>query len=144
MEVYLNRVDGIDDAIISLYLSKRSLTPELEAHIREEVRKATIPGGPTQGALDRSLTSDAFRRDYLDKLFRWGRKHMTLLRFIDLSFTDYGLHRGAQDDFDSHAMRLQNRIVRSSTRLADYQEGELSDYYRDKIIPLEQLLTFWA
>lgn len=37
MEVFLNRVDGLDDAIISMFLSKRTLTRELEMDIRNEV-----------------------------------------------------------------------------------------------------------
>ena len=36
MEVYLNRIDGWDDAIISMFLSKRTLTRELENEIRNE------------------------------------------------------------------------------------------------------------
>lgn len=41
MEVYLNRVDGIDDAIISMFLSKRTLTRELEMDVRNEVAKCS-------------------------------------------------------------------------------------------------------
>ena len=37
MQVFLNRVDGIDDAVISMFLSKRTLTRELETEIREEM-----------------------------------------------------------------------------------------------------------
>ena len=37
MEVYLNRLDGWDDAIISMFLSKRTLTRELEMEIRKVV-----------------------------------------------------------------------------------------------------------
>lgn len=81
-------------------------------------------------------------KGWLDKLFKWGRRHMTMLRFIDLSFTVYGLHRGGQDDFDAHTMRLNNRIVRSSTRLADFFDGEVSDYYSDKIIPTDVALAY--
>ena len=36
MQVFLNRVDGIDDAIISMFLSKRTLTRDLEMEIRNE------------------------------------------------------------------------------------------------------------
>ena len=36
MKIYLNRIDGWDDAIISMFLSKRTLTRELECDIRKE------------------------------------------------------------------------------------------------------------
>lgn len=64
-----------------------------------------------------------------------------MLRFIDLSFSVYGLHRAGQDDLDSHAMRMNNRIIRSSTRLADFSDGEMSDYYAGKIIPTDMALA---
>lgn len=138
MEVYLNKVDGIDDAIISMFLSKRTLTRELEEEVRREVSLATT----IEGFLSRLAVDESEKlQDWLDKLFKWGRRHMTMLRFIDLSFTVYGLHRGAQDDFDAHAMRLNNRIIRSSTRLADFSMGETSAYYADKILPTDRALS---
>lgn len=127
-----------------MFLSKRTLTRNLEVDIRKTVNLATchdaganIPfGALVSGRETEKLT------DWPTKLFKWGRRHMTMLRFIDLSFTVYGLHRGAQDDFDAHAMRLNNRIIRSSTRLADFSNGEISDYYTDKIIPTDLALTY--
>lgn len=142
MEVYLNRVDGIDDAIISMFLSKRTLTREMEIDIRQEVashsRHFPKDDAPIGGLLESSEKLD----DWLKKLFKWGIRHYTMLRFIDLSFTVYGLHRGGQDDLDSHAMRMNNRIIRSSTRLADFSKGEMSDYYVGKIIPTDVALAF--
>lgn len=143
MEVFLNRVDGIDDAIISMFLSKRTLTPDMEMGIRRECRNnqdLVCADSPIMGALNPELSVDM--TDWLTKLFKWGVHHMTMLRFIDLSFTVYGLHRAGQDDFDAHAMRLNNRIVRSSTRLADFSTGEVSEYYADKIVPLEVMLAY--
>ena len=119
MQVYLNRIDGIDDAISSMFLSKRSLTRELEMDIRKEV----------------AMNSNHTPGD------KWGVRHITMLRFIDLSFTVYDLHRGAQDDFDSHAMRMQNRIIRSSTRLSNFGTAEMSDFYKGKIIPTDVALA---
>ena len=69
----------------------------------------------------------------MTKLLKWGRLHITLLKFIDISVTVEGLHRAGQDDWDSHAQRFQNRIVRSSTRLASFSDGEKSDFYDGKI-----------
>lgn len=142
MEVYLNRVDGIDDAIISMFLSKRTLTREMEFDIRQEVashsRHFPKDDKPIGGLLELSEKLD----DWLKKLFKWGIHHYTMLRFVDLSFTVYGLHRGAQDDLDSHAMRMNNRIIRASTRLADFSKGEMSEYYVGKIVPTDVALAF--
>ena len=141
MEVYLNRIDGWDDAIISMFLSKRTLTRELEEDIRNEVALCTnhIPAYGPIGSF--TCMTDRVQ-DWLTKLFKWAPKHITMAKFIDLSFTVYGLHRGAQDDYDSHAKRMDNRIIRSSTRLADFSNGETSEYYADKIIPTDTALAF--
>lgn len=37
MDVFLNRIDGIDDAILSMFFSKRTVDRELEMKIRNEV-----------------------------------------------------------------------------------------------------------
>lgn len=142
MEIYLNRVDGVDDAIVSMFFSKRTLTRELEMEIRNEViRHSTMiyDGHTPLGALNG--TSEKLN-DWLDKLFKWGTVHYTMLRFIDLSFTVYGLHRGGQDDLDAHAMRMNNRIIRASTRLSTFDTGEVSSYYEDKIIPTDVALAY--
>lgn len=141
MEVYLNRVDGIDDAIISMFLSKRTLTRELEMDVRNEVAKCSNHTPGCQTAIGAIVYPSEKLDDWMKKLFKWGVRHYTMLRFIDLSFTVYGLHRGAQDDFDSHAMRMNNRIIRSSTRLADFSQGEMSEYYVGKIIPTDVALA---
>ena len=65
-----------------------------------------------------------------------------MLDFITISVTVEGIHRAGQDDWDAHAKRFDNRIIRSSTRLADFSEGEMSDYYKDKIIPLGVALEY--
>ena len=141
MKVYLNRVDGLDDAIVSMYLSKRTLTRELECEIREEVLSCAIEFDRVMQFPEGSLCTVSDKlRGWLEKLFKWGTRHITMLRFIDLSFTVYDLHRGAQDDFDAHAMRLNNRIIRSSTRLADFKD-EMSEFYQGKIIPTDLALS---
>ena len=141
MEVYLNRVDGLDDAIVSMYLSKRTLTRELECEIREEVLACSVEFDRFMQFPEGSLCTVSDKlHGWLEKLFKWGTRHITMLRFIDLSFTVYNLHRGAQDDFDAHAMRLNNRIIRSSTRLAEFKD-EMSDFYQGKIIPTDLALS---
>lgn len=141
MEVFLNRIDGIDDAIISMFLSKRTITRELELDVRNETlahSNLAFDGKTPFGALNGMSET---LNDWLKRLFKWGVRHYTMLRFIDLSFTVYGLHRAGQDDLDSHAMRMQNRIIRSSTRLADFSRGEMSSYYQGKIIPTDVALA---
>jgi len=65
-------------------------------------------------------------------------KHHTLMKYIDVSFFTEGLHRGAQDDLDAHAIAFNNRITRFSTRLAEIDQNLLSDWYKDKIIPFSE------
>lgn len=67
-------------------------------------------------------------------------KHHTLMKYIDVSFFTLGLHRGAQDDLDAHAMGFNNRITRYSTRLAEINDVELSEWYQDKVIPLHSAM----
>lgn len=141
MEVYLNRIDGWDDAIISMFFSKRTLTRELELDIRKEVA-ACINTDPERGPIGEFVNMTDKLKDWLTKLFKWAPIHITMGRFLDFSFTVYGLHRAGQDDIDSHAKRMENRIIRSSTRLADYSHGEMSDYYKGKIVPTDTALTF--
>lgn len=142
MEVYLNRIDGWDDAIISMFLSKRTLSRELEMDIRTEVALCTnnVPSNDRPVGMLTCATDNL--QDWLTKLFKWAPKHITMGRFLDFSFSVYGLHRAGQDDVDSHAKRMENRIIRSSTRLADYSDGEMSEYYQGKIIPTDTALAF--
>ena len=42
MKTYLNQISGIDDAIVSLYMSKRTWTREREIHIREVCQKVKM------------------------------------------------------------------------------------------------------
>lgn len=140
MKVYLNRIDGWDDAIISMFLSKRTLTRELEMEIRNEVA-ACVNTDPAKGPVGALVNLTDKLNDWLQKLFKWAPIHITMGRFLDFSFTVYGLHRGGQDDIDSHAKRMENRIIRSSTRLANFSDGEMSEYYQGKIIPTDTALA---
>lgn len=143
MKVYLNKITGIDDAIVSMYMSKRSWTRELEEKIRDAVYLCTKRGGGlhTTGLSERHQAVCDFFIGELNKLVKWGKRHMTMLRFIDISVTVEGMHRAGQDDVDSHAKRFDNRIIRSSTRLAKFGVNEMSDYYRGKIVPTDVALA---
>lgn len=137
MKVYLNRIDGIDDAIIAMHMSKRTWNATMDDEIRYMCSIVNPHNGifvPKDKHGDNHLDKyfDAYQ-EYMTKLLKWGRLHITLLKFIDISVTVEGLHRAGQDDWDSHAQRFQNRIVRSSTRLASFSDGEKSDFYDGKI-----------
>ena len=131
MKVYLNSVRGIDDALVSLLMSKRSWTREKEVQIRGAVAYHSNSEGFPTGTDGKEF----FDRE-LAKLIKWGveNHHTTLIRYIDLNFTVEGLHRAGQDDWDSHAARMNNRIVRASTRLATFNDGEKSEFYQNKIL----------
>lgn len=144
MRVYLNEVTGLADALTSMYLSKRTWTRELEEEIRIDCFSYDIINGnnslikfakkPDENLFEEQVNRTNKRIESFCK-FAW--KHITMLDFITLSVTVEGLHRAGQDDWDAHAYRFNNRIIRSSTRLADFSEGEMSDFYKDKIIPTE-------
>lgn len=139
MKTYLNQISGIDDAIVSMYMSKRSWTREKEMHIRETCKKVLRWNGSlAEPCADLEKELNEFS-DWMAKLVKWGQRHITMLRFIDMSITVEGLHRAGQDDWDAHAKRFNNRIIRSSTRLADFSY-EMSAWYEDKIIPTDMAL----
>lgn len=137
MKVYFNGIDGLDDAIAAMYFSKRTWSRDLDCEIRQVVSDNTFNSGEclytNKGATDSRYAT------WMDKLCKWGKRHITLLKFIDISVTVEGLHRAGQDDWDSHAKRFDNRIIRSSTRLADFESGEKSDYYKDKILTTDEV-----
>lgn len=66
--------------------------------------------------------------------------HSTIGRFLDITCTIEGLHRGATDDFDAHAMRLNSRIIRQSTRTRKPDDLEFSDYYLGKVLALSDII----
>lgn len=140
MEVYLNRMDGWDDAILTMFYSKRTVTREFEMHVRQVVYECTNHD-PSKGVIGGLVDPTDELLDWLAKLLKWTKTHITMGRFLDLSFTVYGLHRAGQDDVDSHSYRMNNRVIRSSTRLADFKHGEMSDYYAGKIIPTDVALA---
>lgn len=149
MDVYLNKISGYASAMDTMYQSKRSWTRELERYLYRIEKVATQWDG---SLINKSANFDdwkdcehtRYHKDFhtnLQKLCNIGKKHITLLRFIDLEFTVDGIHRGAQDDFDAHAKRLDNRIVRASTRLSEFG-SETSSWYSGKIIPFDRVLAY--
>lgn len=123
MKVSLVEVSGLGAAVASIYISKNHL----------EKYKKLVGEGPYWGS--EGDTDDW--NEAVDKMFRIGQKHTTILRFIDFTFLVEGMHRAGQDDWDSHAKRFANRIVRLSTRYSKVDEGAMSDWYKEKIIPTD-------
>lgn len=138
MKVYLNSADGIADAITTMFFSRRTWTRELEEEIRDICFRVNDRTGRYVGS--RFQDDNNQYAKWLNQLTKWGAKHITMLRFIDFSITVEGLHRAGQDDWDSHAKRYENRIIRSSTRLADFN-NEMSEWYQGKIIPTDVALS---
>lgn len=138
MKVHFNNISRISDAIITMYMSKRTWTPELNMEIIETCDRVFDKRGLWEPL---AHTEDRIEvENWLNKLFKWGNQHTTMLRFIDMSFTVEGLHRGAQDDFDAHTKRLDNRIIRSSTRLATFNT-EKSKFYENKILTYDEVFN---
>lgn len=137
MKVYLNEITGLADALVSMYMSKRTWTRELEEQIRYDCK---ILDAYRDYELEIPKVVKERENKRLESFCKFAWKHITMLDFITLSVTVEGLHRAGQDDWDAHAYRFNNRIIRSSTRLADFSEDEMSDFYKDKIIPTETAL----
>lgn len=132
MNVTVNSITGFEDAFVAMYMSKRTWTPELDEEIRSTCSAILDRNGKIIDGCD-IVNLNKFSK-WLETLLRMGRKHITVLRYIDISIMTEGLHRAGQDDVDAHARRFENKIIRSSTRLAEFKDGEMSDYYKDKII----------
>ena len=139
MNVTVNSITGFEDAFVAMYISKRSWTPELDKEIRDVCKDVLDKNGNINTCTCEPTNLEMFNK-WLEMLLRMGRKHITVLRYIDVSIMTEGIHRAGQDDIDSHARRFDNRIIRSSTRLAEFSEGEMSDYYKGKTIPTDEAL----
>ena len=140
MTVYLNEISGIADAIVSLHMSKRTWSREFEEEVQNVCNKVLDDRGALKADLSGLGEEAAKFEDWMNKLAKWGWRHTTLLRYVDFSCTVQGMHRGGQDDWDAHAKRYNNRILRSSTRLASFGY-EMSDWYKGKIIPTDEAMA---
>lgn len=147
MKFKLMEVRGLATACLSLKMSKRSYTREYELELRSAISSCTrTDTGFFSSRHDGNAAAYDFLVGELNKVAKWGAGfgidgslqagHDTLLRFIDLHIHVEGLHYAGMADLDSHAMRMGNRIVRSSSRLTTKGSTELSNWYKDKVIPL--------
>lgn len=158
MDIPYLRITGWGGAIRSMYMSNKNYTAELEEKLLrcEEAYNAynTIePYKPCDSNLQVRLENNyicmtetmygdnaKWFENEINKVIKIGKRHITLLRYVDVEWVVDGLHRGAQDDFDSHAERFDNRIVRMSTRTNnDDKLAEISDWYKGKILTFQDL-----
>ena len=131
MKVFLNEITGMADALVSMYMSKRTWTPEMDKEIRADWDMFRSPY---------DFEGDERTAKRIESFCKYAWMHTTMLDFVTISATVEGIHRAGQDDWDAHACRFNNRIIRASTRLADFEEGEMSDFYKGKIIPTDVAL----
>lgn len=132
MKATVTSITGFYGAFVSMFMSKRTWTPELDKEIKEVCDSVLDNNGRLREEQD-SENLEKFNK-WLGMLLRMGKKHITVLRFLDIEIMTEGMHRAGQDDLDSHARRFENRIIRSSTRLATFADEEVSDFYKDKVL----------
>lgn len=138
MRVQLNSVTNIDDALLTMYFSRGTWTWEIDREVRKMVESCTDRRGNYIGGLAENIEK------YTKTMTTWLKyapKHSTMASFIGLSFTVEGLHRAGQDDWDAHAKRMDNRIIRQSTRLGTLPEDAKSDFYKDKILTYHEAMA---
>ena len=128
MRAVVKSITGFEEAFTSMFISKRNWTPELEDEI-ERICNSVLDKYGMLRQFQNGSDLNKFN-DWLSMLLRMGKKHITVLRFIDVTIMTEGIHRAGQDDIDSHAKRFENKIIRSSTRLATFTD-EMSDWYKD-------------
>lgn len=162
MKFHLYKISGYEECIMALRMSKgKAYSWEKAQEIQDLVYVCTNEQGflasfPTYQAKLQSLRiseekpHNKITQDYNEDVSEFMRllgltrgnameefTHHTLIKYIDISFFTEGLHRGAQDDLDAHAIAFNNRITRYSTRLAEIEDTKLSEWYDDKLIPLD-------
>ena len=121
-----------------MYFTKRTWTEELHNDLSNLYNKCFDSHGIWRkdvGSVDCERMTKL-----ITSVCKMTKRHITIGRFIDFSFTVVGLHRGGQDDWDAHTKRYENRIIRNSTRLADFG-NEKSNYYKDKILTTDEALS---
>lgn len=96
MNVYLNEITGIDDALVSLTMTNKVWTREKEMRLRELVEVCTDRKGKYTPSDKFKHANDAYL-DKVNRLLRFSKKHITLASFIDFSVTVEAIHRAGQD-----------------------------------------------
>lgn len=142
MEIYLNSITGYEDAFAALRMSKRSWTKQWDDDMRTNCRRILDHKGTLlEPYYSMHVECNKFFRNEMELLLKY-YEHTTLMRYIDFSFVVDGMHRAGQDDWDAHAARFNNRIVRASTRLGGFTGDEVSEWYSDKILPMDTAIKY--
>ena len=136
LKATVTSITGFYEAFVSMFMSKRTWTPELDAEIKYVCNSVLDNNGSISVCDDDVINSENYKKfeKWLSMLLRMGKRHITVLRYLDITIMTEGLHRAGQDDVDAHARRFDIRIIRNSTRLATFDDGEMSDYYKDKVL----------
>lgn len=149
MKFQLMSITGLESAIASMKFTRRSWTPEWDAQMREKVHAMF-----TRDGFYNYQSSDGDARLWVNKQLEILRKigcgygdawidagHETLLRFIDFEVIVTGLHSQGIADLDAHVMRMNNRMVRSSSRSGNATNtDELSDWYKSRVMTFDDLM----
>ena len=144
MKATVVEISGYVPAIMSLYMTGRNVDEERLSDIIETVDLCTN----RRGFVNTASHPDDYTNfsNYMSKVIKYGiiHEHETILDFIKISVFVEGMHRGAGDDFDAHAKRMD--IIRSSTRAnkKSTQFPEISDYYKDKIRTIGMIMNEYA
>ena len=96
MNIKINSITGFEDAFVAMYISKRTWTPVLDKEIRDVCKDVLDKNGNINTLTCKPTNLEKFNK-WLEMLLRMGRKHITVLRFIDISIMTEGLHRAGQD-----------------------------------------------
>ena len=116
MKTYLNQISGIDDAIVSMFMSKRSWTREKELHIREVCRTVLRPDG---GLKDFDATQDeafAARRMFPGENADDLRHHL----FRRALFQNRAVYRVDHGKYRPVIPPRQQRVIRRYHRAAQF------------------------
>lgn len=95
MKVTIKSITGFNEAFVSMFISKRTWTPELDAEITKVCDDVLDKNGNLNPEAP-AESLDKFNK-WLGMLLRMGKKHITVLRFIDFAIMTEGLHRAGQD-----------------------------------------------
>jgi hypothetical protein len=135
MKSQVIEISGYRGAFTALYMTKKNCTPERLADIEEALLAVDNRGF----LIEDSPYKEKFF-GYMNSIIKYGirEEHETLLDYIDITTITFGLHRGAQDDWDAHAKRMV--IIRTSSRYGEFEKSaEISDWYKGKIIPFYEM-----
>lgn len=146
MKVRVKEIVGIADAFESMTFSKSHWDWDICNRIYSIVDTLTdrhgryLSGQENITCITAADENIAQYEKWWTLLKKYGKEHITLLKFIDISCSVEGLHRAGQDDWDAHAERYNNRIIRASSREAKTMDGK-STYYEGKILSLEDVVA---